>query len=362
MACQKCGSKHAAAQAAVSIRRKRKIEREYEMKKLLAFLLSVVMVLSLTGCGKEMTLEFSFGERTGTYSGDLSEQGLPNGQGKFTTTNSEGDKWTYEGAFVNGHFEGEGKTTWKNGRVEIGTYKNDVIVPMKGDEILSLYTNPENFKNHCVELTGVVFTTPEYTDTGVCVQMMADIKNYDKNTIVYIYDKDFRVEKDDYLRVVGIVGDPFEGKNAFGATITAPVVDAKEYEICSYADAASPTLKTVEVDQTETQFGYSVTVNKVEYAENETRIYMTVNNDGSDTFNVYSFDMKISQNGKQYEQQDNWDADYPELQSELLPGNSSEGVVTFPALAEGEFTLAVEGHSDNWEEEISPYTFHIAGS
>lgn len=329
------------------------------MKRIIALISAGCLMLSLAGCGKEMTLHLSYGDRTGTYSGDLSEEGLPYGQGKFTSTNAEGEKWTYEGEFKNGHFEGEGKTTWKSGQIEIGTYKDDVIVPMKGDEIKTLYTTPENFKNHYVELTGVVFAAPEYIDEGVCVQMMSDIKNHENNTIVYIYDKDFKVKQDDYLHIVGLVGDKFTGENALGGEVTAPTITAKEYEIYSYKDALAPTLKTIEVNQTQTQLGYSVTIQKIEYAENETRVYLKVDNQGSDKFTVYSFNTKITQNGKQYEEQDNWESEYPEIQTDLLVGNSSEGIITFPPIKEGAFSLVVEGSSNNWEETISPYTFNI---
>ena len=124
------------------------------VKKLLALLLVCGVLFSLAGCGKEITLNLAYGDRTGTYSGDVNEQGLPHGQGKFTSTNSEGEKWTYEGEFKNGHFDGEGKTTWKSGTVEIGTYKDDVIVPMKGNEIKSLYGEPRHSFGDSVYIYG----------------------------------------------------------------------------------------------------------------------------------------------------------------------------------------------------------------
>ncbi len=329
------------------------------MKKIVCLCWVCFFILTLAGCGKEMTLNLTYGDRIGKYSGDVNEQGLPHGQGKFTTENSEGEKWTYEGEFKNGHFDGEGKTTWKSGIVEIGIYKDDVIVPMNGNEIKSLYTTPENFKNHYVEIIGKVFNAPEYVDDGVCVQMWADIKNSDNNTIVYIFDKDFDVEQGDYIRVVGKVGDSFEGENAFGGIVTAPTITAKEYEIISYQDALMPTLNTIDVNQTQTQNGYSVTIQKVELADEETRVYLKIDNQGSDTFNVYSFNAKITQAGKQYGVQDNWDADYPEIQSDLLVGNSTEGIIAFPRINDGEFSIVVEGYSENWSENIKPYTFNI---
>ena len=39
--------------------------------------------------------------------------------------------------------------------------------------------------------------------------------------------------------------------------------------------------------------------NKVELDENETRVYVTVQNDGTDVFHLYPFNAKISQDGKQ---------------------------------------------------------------
>lgn len=329
------------------------------MKKLFAIMLAWCLVLSLAGCGKKMTLNLSYGDRTGTYSGDVNEQGLPHGKGKFTSTNSEGEKWTYEGEFKNGHFDGEGKITWKSGTVEIGTYKDDVIVPMKGSEIKSLYTTPENFKDHCVEIIGRVFTAPEFDEDGVSMQVWADIENSDNNTIVYIGDKDFDVKQDDYVRIVGKVGDIFEGENAFGGKVSAPTITAKEYEVLSYQEALMPTLETLEINQTQTQYGYSVTLQKIEFAEKETRVYLKVDNQGSDIFNVYSFNAKVAQAGKQFEEQDNWDAKYPEIQSDLLVGNSTEGIIAFPKLNNGTFSVIIDANSENYDEKINPFTFNI---
>lgn len=329
------------------------------MKKLLTAVLALCCALPLYGCGKEMTLNLSYGDRTGSYSGDLNEQGLPHGQGKFSTCNENGEKWTYEGEFKNGHFDGEGKTSWSNKDIEIGTYKDDVIVPMKGDEIKSLYSSPENFKNHYVEVIGKVFVAPEFTEDGICIQMWNDIKNFSNNTVVYIADKEFDVKKDDYLRIVGKVGELFIGENSFGGTVSAPMITAKEYEVLTYKDALMPTLKTIDVNETQTQFGYSVTIQKIELAEQETRVYLKVDNQGSDTFNIYTFDAKISQAGKQYGEQTNYEANYPQIQYNLLANNSTEGVMTFPPLNDEAFSVILEGSSLNWQEEIKPYTFNI---
>ena len=330
------------------------------MKKFCSFLIALVLVLSLSACGKEIVLNLSYGERSGIYAGDLNEEGLPHGMGKFTSQNSEGEKWTYEGEFKNGHFDGVGKTTWATGTKEIGTYRDDVIVPLSGEELNNVYGDPEEYKDYYISVVGKVFTEPEYLEDSVGFQIWADSENSEKNTFVTVFDPEFKVKTDDYVRIIGKVGGAFSGENAFGGVITAPIIHATEYEIISYKDAVMPTLKEITVNQTQTQYGYSVTVEKVELAEKETRVYLKIDNRGSDKFTLYTFDAKISQNGKQYEEQDNWDAEYPEIQSDILVGNSTSGVIAFPAIEEGAFVIEMEASSDNWDEKIVPYRFTLA--
>ena len=73
----------------------------------------------------EITLNFLFGTRTGTYSGEIDENGLPDGRGKFTSKNSTGEIWTYEGEWIAGHWEGTGTSTWESGQVYSGEFTND---------------------------------------------------------------------------------------------------------------------------------------------------------------------------------------------------------------------------------------------
>lgn len=320
----------------------------------------VLCCFLFVGCGdeKEITLNLSYGERTGTYSGELVD-GVPNGEGTFTSENEEGEEWTYEGEFKNGHFEGKGKVTWENGHIEEGTFKDDVIVPIKGKELKTLFTTPENFKNNCIEVIGKVFAEPEYDEDGVGIQIFADYKNHENGLLVIIPDKDFEVENGDYVKIVGIVGDVYEGQNIFGNTLSFPTVVAKEYSVLSYKDATAPTKKTIDVNETQTQLGYSITVQKVELAETETRVYLKVDNQGKAVFHVYGFNAQIVQNGKQYSEQSNWEADYPEVQSELLAGAYTEGVITFPPLKEDKFSLHLQASSGDWNEDIETYIFNI---
>lgn len=330
-------------------------------KRNIVLLVCLCFLFSVTGCSKkdkEITLNLAFGERSGIYTGDLVD-GIPDGNGKFTTQNSDGEEWTYEGSFKSGHFEGEGKITWKNGFVEVGTFKDDVIVPISDSELNQLYSKPEDYKGRYVEIIGKVFAIPQYEEEGMYLQIWGDIKNADNNAIVYIPDKEFTVHEDEYIKIVGPVTDKYVGTNIFGGEVTAPVITARQYELLSYMDAVSPTLQSVEINETQTQYGYSVTLQKVEFSEQETRVYLKVVNNGSDKFNLYSFNAKIIQDGTQYEEQSNWEADYPEVQTDLLVGSSTEGIIAFPSLENKSFTLFLECSSENWREDIEPYLFSV---
>lgn len=82
----------------------------------------------------ELTLEFSFGTRTGMYSGEVNSDGLPNGVGTFECQSSG---WTFAGEWDSGHWNGTGITKWNDGTMYDGEYQNDTI---QGDGI---YTFPD---------------------------------------------------------------------------------------------------------------------------------------------------------------------------------------------------------------------------
>lgn len=100
------------------------------MKKSLIILLVTLLMLPLasqaestTVVNQEMTIPFSFGDRTGTYTGEL-VNGKPEGYGCFRSQNDDGDVWIYLGMFSDDDFNGAGETLWASGKYEKGIYKD----------------------------------------------------------------------------------------------------------------------------------------------------------------------------------------------------------------------------------------------
>ncbi|WP_414733297.1 hypothetical protein [Acetobacterium carbinolicum] len=111
------------------------------MKKITLILTALGLALLLSGCSlipsifgnksesvknQEITLALSFGEKTGTYNGQL-VKGLPQGTGVFTVSNDAEVAWTYDGAWEQGHFQGMGETVWEDGFTQEGNYQNDLL-------------------------------------------------------------------------------------------------------------------------------------------------------------------------------------------------------------------------------------------
>ena len=99
------------------------------MKRFVIFFLFAMLFGCLSGCSgvrnvenKEMTLSFSYGERSGIYTGEI-EQGIPEGKGTFESTNAENVKWIYTGDWKQGMMDGVGVFEWEDGTRYEGGYK-----------------------------------------------------------------------------------------------------------------------------------------------------------------------------------------------------------------------------------------------
>ena len=232
--------------------------------------------------------------------------------------------------------------------------------PLTEKEIEQMYQIPNDFIGREVILAGQVFGAPGIDNQGACFQLCSDPKHWDKNTIIYYESKDFAVKSEDFVKVAGIVQGTYQGEGLSGSPISAPKIQAGSIEQSSYIDIFSPTKKSIDVNSTQTQYGYEVTLQKVEFSDSETRVYVSVVNNGKSNVSVYSFFSKIGQDDKQYEEQPNYNADYQQLQTDLVPGAKTQGIIVFPALKQSDCQVILKAFSDNWTEKMNPYTFDIA--
>ena len=226
--------------------------------------------------------------------------------------------------------------------------------PITADEIDELYTSPDNFVGRTFEFTGSVLDV-EKDGSDLYIQVYYDILNYDKNTIVVYPDADISLKDEDFVKVKGTVDGTFTGENYIGGEVEAPQITAKKVKKID-AMEAFPATKTVEVNKTVEKGDYVVTVSKVDFTNSETRIYVKVENNSSESFDNYPDQGVIVQNGKQYET--TWNEYYPEPSCELRAGASSESVISFDKVDEAPFTFSFTGYDEYTYDELE-FVFDI---
>jgi hypothetical protein len=133
-----------------------------------------------------------------------------------------------------------------------------------------------------VDVTGQLLDSPESQGNTAAFQMFVDPVNSELNTLVRAEASSLvlGLRSDEYVRVHGTVAGEFEGENAFGGTVTAVGVDADEVERVDAVEAIDPTQETVEVGQTRSSEGFSITLQRLEFGRKHTRAFVVVRNDG----------------------------------------------------------------------------------
>lgn len=219
-----------------------------------------------------------------------------------------------------------------------------------------LATDPDEFTGSTIDVVGKVFGTVERQGDVVVFQMFADPKNREWNTVVSATDPGFPIVADDYVRVTGMVLGDFEGTNAFGGSVSAVSVVATTVEKTDASAAASPALREA-IGGSLNQHGLVVTVDKVQFAADETRVFVTVANSSGASASFYSYSAKAVRGSTQYEQESAFGSGYPTVPSEILAGVSASGIVVFPAMdPNGPLTVVLTARNDNYRLDFDDYT------
>lgn len=228
------------------------------------------------------------------------------------------------------------------------------------DIIDKIYVSTKPYVGKNIKLTGKVFNVNHNSDGTYSIQIYRNIINSDQNTIIMYLDETLNIKEGDFIKIDGCIFMDYEYENIYGGILQAPVIIAYNIEKSTYKDIVSPTIKEIAVNKTINQKGCKITISKIELAEKETRVYVTINNSSKYNFSFYKYESKITQGQKQYEHTDIYEANYEEIQTQLLPGIESSGIVTFPAIdLDKNFDVILDGSSDNWDWDIDLYKFTI---
>lgn len=232
-----------------------------------------------------------------------------------------------------------------------GAKKDEFITEyVEQKEISQVFINPNTYIGKHINIPGQVFNVFR-EGSSVGIQAWHDITNTDENFIAYI-DGDYSFDEDEIIIVEGTVEGGFYGENAFGGAVSGVQIKAKDIKKSSYAEAIAPAFEIREVNREVTVADVTLFVSKVEFAEQETRIYVELQNKSKYTVNAYTNGARIVQNGKQYDADYNWKARYPSI--DRVSANASKaGIISVEALVpQKSITLHVDANTDNWEIDI----------
>lgn len=233
------------------------------------------------------------------------------------------------------------------------------------DEMDAFFTNPDDFKGKYVKIPGKILDEVEKDGDITALQAYYDTESYENTYIVHSTTCEEKLKGDDYIMVDGKVTGTFKGENLFGGEITCPLIEEATIEKSSYLDIVVPTIKEVTPEISKEQKGVTITIQKIQYAEKETRVYLEVKNDTKENISYSVYDIKAIQEGKQISGSDNSDTLYnlgmDTIDYEVSAHASVEGMVILkPIDPDKDYQLIVPDiYSDDYETEYKDMKFDI---
>ena len=231
------------------------------------------------------------------------------------------------------------------------------------DNINTVVSDPDSYAGEYVKFYGIVSQTCEEDDDSYIYQAYVDT-DYN-NSILLQVSKDIapdEFKEDSFISVDAKIKGSQSGQTVIGVDTSWAYLIAASAVETTYIDSFGKADTTWEFDdQKIEQYGITVQVTKVEFTDEETRFYVDVTNDSESDVSIYSYSARVVQGKKQYEESYSaYEDEYPELSSDLTPGATSSGIITFDKLDSSDLQLILEGYSDDYEIELEPFKFDLA--
>lgn len=214
--------------------------------------------------------------------------------------------------------------------------KQKAIESLNYDE---LFRNNSQYVGKVVHYLGKVVQVQESSGDSYVLRANVTKGEYGSwENDVFLHYNGERVLEDDVIEFWGEVKGVKKYKTVMAGQRSIPEIVIIHSKIlgdsassAEMTEVVAPAKKTVDVGKTNSQKGFSVTIDKIELADEETRVYLTVKNNTKYKTSFYTYSAKIVQGGKQFDQKTIF-SEREELPSEFLPGIEANGIVAFPAI------------------------------
>lgn len=206
-----------------------------------------------------------------------------------------------------------------------------------------------------------IFNIVQKDDEYIYYQAYINPAQLDKQVMVFIPLETPQLNEGEFVLVDGIINSEFLAESETGNLISALAIRAVNVEKSSFKDAVAPSLKTIEVSETLNHQDISVTLEKLEFSEFDTRIFVEITNNSDETISIFSHDFKLMQDDLTYSKADHFVLDYPEFDHRLKPKEKTFGIQSY-AFMDYEnipsIKLEIKGiHSDH--QKIDDFVFEV---
>lgn len=232
------------------------------------------------------------------------------------------------------------------------------LEPLSESELQEWLSGSTAYAGREATVTGKVFSI-DRKDGRLSYLIYTKPETFEGPSTVYYEGGDPGIGVDAYLKATGTVAEPGPDESVLDGTLIAAQLNATEVKEISYIEAVAPTTAEVTPDAYDEFNGYRITVDKVEFSKKETRVYVTVTNDGAGRLSVYDYNTLILQDGKQFNVERKYDAGYPELNKEIAMGASVDAILPFPVIEQKDFQIQIQGFSDNYLADGGSIDFTI---
>ena len=249
-----------------------------------------------------------------------------------------------------------------NGAVTASDSRNMVAGPFDNFNLEPLAADPDKYIGSLINLTGRVIDRPSSVDGGAWrLQVQADPDESETRFYVVVSADRLDIGADDFVSFGGTLEVDPEKNRLEDAGEELPFISADDFQQIPSQNILDPTNKLLEPNVSESQFNVTVTVEKIEFAERETRVYMRIDNGTEQTVRLNDGRMKLSQGPKESGLQPDPAPDYDRLPADLPTEMSATGILTFPPASyeEGSLRLTIGASTDDYTLRFEPFELAV---
>ena len=218
----------------------------------------------------------------------------------------------------------------------------------------SIYANPDNYKNNWTVFVGKVGHLQADQNT---IQFDLDPNGSDLTRQVYValaHGSVSQYKIGDCLKIEGhIIGsDKYEYRS--GDSTSNLQMTGEKISSISCLDAVYPAMKTVITNISQTIGNVEVTIQKVEFAKEHTRVFATIHNlSTSREVYFHTYDSYLVQGQSQYTRTSSYGTDQKDLDTTILPGIVESGYLFYDPAPQNSFKLLLEADEQTFYDDYT---------